>query len=565
MFITLNPGFVLALASLLIMGAPKGLRSPTMAGAALVSLWLLLDRQFGTVAAMAQMGLPVVLLNLDALNRIFGIAMLIVLIVIAIYSGARRSRFEDAAILLLAGAAVSALFVGDLVSFVAAAELAGLAAAWVVFASPLAGADRAGIRLLVWHGLEGLLFLVGVALHLSTGAGSSIFARLDLRNTGDAFIFLALMIRIGAPLAHVWLKDAVAHASAVGAPAISAFSTALGLYALTRLFPAEPLLVGVGLTMLALGTVLAMAHDDVRAAGACGLLAIMGICTALIGAGSQLALTAAEGLAFTAIMSFAAFQMALGCVLDRKGNTSAAAMKALAQSMPLTAVLLLVSGLAAAMTPGFAAYATLSVTLQATAQWETRFVWSAIECASAALFVGLAIRPAVLAFGREGRAAKRNEAPFRMLLGTAMASFFCLSVGLAPGWLYGLMPSELNFQPFASDQLAPQLELLGAAGAVYALCSMLGLLPRERALRLVDFDALYRGPVASGLRWAGIITLRFFGAIRDALQVGAQVLGRWARARVRVLDQPYAQGRGAALPIIAVAAAVAVVLLSVNR
>jgi hypothetical protein len=152
--IALNPGFVCILAALFVLGAPRPARAPIMAGAAIAALWLMLDRDFGAAAAAAQMGLPVVLFDLDALNRIFGIAMLIALIAIAICSGARRNRSEDAAILLMAGGAVSALFVGDLVSFVASVSLAGLASAWLVFSSPVVGAARSGVRLLMWQGIE---------------------------------------------------------------------------------------------------------------------------------------------------------------------------------------------------------------------------------------------------------------------------------------------------------------------------------------------------------------------------------------------------------------------------
>ena len=199
--LTLNPGFVPIIVGLLMLAAPRMARGPMMAGAALLALWLLLDREFGAATAMAQMGLPVVLLSLDALNRIFGIGMLIVLIALAIYTNARRNRYEDAAILMLAGGSVSTLFVGDPISFVAAASLSGLAAAWTVFAAPQEHGNRAGVRLLIWHGLEGLLFLVGVALHLTANAGNSAWGQLNAGSFGGACIFAALMIRVGAPMA----------------------------------------------------------------------------------------------------------------------------------------------------------------------------------------------------------------------------------------------------------------------------------------------------------------------------------------------------------------------------
>ena len=64
--ITLNPGFVLALAALIMLAAPQRVRPSIMAGAAAIAMWLMLDREFGAAAAVAQMGLTVVLLNLDA-------------------------------------------------------------------------------------------------------------------------------------------------------------------------------------------------------------------------------------------------------------------------------------------------------------------------------------------------------------------------------------------------------------------------------------------------------------------------------------------------------------------
>lgn len=559
--ITLNPGFVCILAALFVLAAPRSVRAPTMAGAALVALWLLLDHDFGAASAVAQMGLPVVLLDLDALNRIFGIAALIALIALSIFANARRNRYEDAAILMMAGGAVSALFVGDLVSFVAAAALAGLAAAWIVFCSPLEEARRSGVRLLVWNGLEGLLLLVGVAFHLSAGAEGTVFARLDIESIGGGCIFAALMIRIGAPLAHVWLKDTIAHASPLGGAALSAFSTLVGVYALARFFPAEPLLVPIGAAMIVLGALYAASVDDLRAGGAYGLMTQTGICVALVGVGSPLAVAAAEGHIFTSMFVFMALQMALGAVLARRGAVRLSQFEGLARAMPVTTALLLVTGLAAGGAPGLALYATYSVALEASAQWDLRWLWALIAGGSAVLFVSLALRPALAAHRNGPRLEKFNEAPFSMLLGAGVAAFFCISIGLAPNWLYGLMPTVLTFAPFDMDRVAPQLELLGAAGAAFVLLRALNLAPKERAVDLLDIDAFYRGPVAGGARWAGVVMLRVYGAWGAAISRlaarGARALAAWTQS----CDTPY-MGRGwAALQFWAIGALAALILI----
>lgn len=559
--LTLNPGFVPLIAALLVLAMPRTLRSPMIVGSALAAFWLLLDHEFGAASAMAQMGLPVVLLNLDELNRIFGIALLIALIVIGIYSGARRNRYEDAAILLLAGSAVSALFVGDLISFVAALTLGGLAAAWVVFASPVEGAARSGARLLIWHGLEGLLFLVGVAFHLSAGAQASVVGRLDITSIGGAFIFAALMIRIGAPMAHVWLKDVVSHASPTGAGALSAFTTMLGVYTLARLFPSEPLLVWIGAAMIAIGAFYACAEDDARRAGAYGLMMQTGLCVALVGVGTPLALASAEGHAFAAILSFMALQLMLGAVLERHGSARISQLAGVGRTMPISALLLIGCGLAVAAAPGLVMFASQAAALEASRQWDLRWLWLMIWASPAILLVSLLLRPALAAYTPLQEVRPIREAPFSMLLGAGLALFLCFAVGLAPRWLFDLMPAEIAFQPFVLDRITPQLQLLGAAGVAFLVLRVTRVVAKEQRVELLDIDALYRGPLAQAGRWAGVLALRVYGAWQSWTRRTTNAAGHGLAALAAACDRPYAPSNAAAVTFFCLGAVLLVMYL----
>lgn len=559
--VTLNPGFVLILAALASLASPKSVRPPLMAGAAAFALWLLLDNEFGAAAAVAQMGLSVVLLDLDALNRVFGIAYLIALVLLAIYSSARRSRFEDAAILLLAGGAVSALFVGDLISFVASAALAGFAAAWLVFASPLPGANGAGVRLLVWHGIEGLLLLVGVAFHISSGAENSVFARLGADTLGGGLIFAALMIRVGAPMAHVWLKDSISHASSAGAVALSIFTSTLGVYALARLFPAEPLLPAIGGAMIILGIGFAAAEDDLRRAGAYGLTAQVGVCVALIGIGSPLARAGAEAHAFALVFAFSLLFMAHGAVLSRTGVSRISGLGGLAQPMPLTTAFMFLGGLAGAGFPGFAAYVSMAVALEATGVWDHRVLWTLIVAAAPALAACLALRPVLVAFSTAPKARAVQPAVFPTLLSMGLATFFCVAVGLNPAWLYRLTPTELAFAPYTLDRLAPALETVGVGALAFVLLRISGLTSRDRATHLLDVDALYRGPIASVGRWVGVVLLRLYGASQTGLdRLAARGAGLFTLA-AQACDRPYADKLAGAMQLIATGAIVAIIMI----
>ncbi|WP_395645346.1 proton-conducting transporter membrane subunit [Terricaulis sp.] len=568
--IVLNPGFIPILAALLVLAAPTTARPPIMAISAVIGVSLLLGREYGVETEVANIGVPIVLLKLDPLNSIVGIGMLIALVLIAIYSNARRNRYEDAAILLLAGGAVSALFVGDWVSFVAAASLAGLAAAWVVFVSPVENASRAGARLLIWHGLEGLLFLVGVGFHVSGGPDNSLLLPLKIEAPriltaeafGNAFIFAALMIRVGAPLAHVWLKDMVSHASSAGGVALSVFTTMLGVYALARIFPAEPLLVPVGAAMIAIGCFFAAGEDDLRRAAAYGMTAQAGVCVALIGVGSPLALAAAEGHAFTAMFAFALLQMTLGGVLQRLGDVRLSRFGGLARAMPVTSALMFVGGLAAAGAPLLSPYISLSVAYEAVAQWETRALWVMIAACSAALFVSLALRPALAANQPSSTSPRLNEAPFTMLLGAIVAAFFCVAVGLAPGWLYGLLPTALDFTPYMFDRVAAQFELLGSAGVAYLILRFLRVAPKEREGRVLDVDAFYRGPMAAAGRWVGVVMLRLYGTWQAGVDRTSARTGAALAAWTKSLDRPYLSRVASAAQLAAIAIVIAIIFVA---
>ncbi len=560
--IALNPGFVLLLAAPLVLALPRGLRPPTIAAAAFAALWLVLGRDFGVAGFVRQMGVEMATLQLDALNQVFGIALLITLMLIGAYTSGRQNRFEDAAILTLAGGAVSALFVGDhLILFVAAASLAGLGATWVVFASSHPDAPRAGVRFMVWHGLESLFFLVGAALHL-VAHGEAVEAHIDAGSLSGGFIFAALLIRAGAPLAHVWLKDAVSRASPAGAAALSAFTAMLGVYALARFFPAEPMLMPIGAAMIAIGAFYASAEDDLRASAAYAQIAHIGLCLALIGIGSRLALAAVEGHAFTIIIAFSALQMGLGCIVQILGDARVSMIGGVGRVAPISCACLIVAGLAVAGAPGFAMYPTLTAALSAAAQWDTRWLWLAFSGLSAVLFAVLVLRPALRLYGAGAAQPAIGKAAYGMVLGSVLGAFFCLAIGLAPQWLFGLTPSELTMSPFAPDRLARQIELMGAAGIAFLSMYVFGLFPRERGTSLADLDALYRGPVAGAGRWIGIVALRVFGAADRAAEVLSTRLGGATGFLMRQLDHPYRPRLASAAQLVALVGLILVAALA---
>lgn len=177
--------------------------------------------------------------------------------------------------------------------------------------------------------------------------------------------------------------------------------------------------------------------------------------------------------------------------------------------------------------------------------------------------IALALRPALAAFKPTAKPGARNEAPFTMQLAAALAAFFCIAIGFNPGWLYGLLPPNgLNFATFAIDRVAPQMEVIGAAGAAYVLARAIRLTPAERVGRLLDVDAFYRGPVTIAGRWMGAILLRLYGEVQALLDRGGASLGRRLTTWSRNWDRPYRGRWTAAAQLAAVAALLAIILIA---
>jgi multicomponent Na+:H+ antiporter subunit D len=211
----------------------------------------------------------------------------------------------------------------------------------------------------------------------------------------------------------------------------------------------------------------------------------------------------------------------LGAILGRRGSVNASDIEGVARLMPLTATLMFASGLAIAGAPLFASYTTISIALEALAQWDLQWVWIIVASVPAGLFMALCLRPALVAFNCLPSPAPWQEAPFPMLLGAA-----------------------LEFDPFAMDRVAPLLALLGATGATFLALRVLKLAPQEAPVRLRDVDALYRGPIAGAGRWLGVVLLRLYGTAQAFLHAQALSAGRLAMRWISACDQPY-RGSGA--------------------
>lgn len=494
--ITLNPGFALLLGALLALTAPQGWRGAIALAASFGALALAFTPSFGEHAAFAQIGLRVVPLRLDALSQTFGVLFALVSIMLALHGADARVRAETGALLVLAGGALSAVYAGDFLSFVAAAELSTLAAVALLLLREDWAAQETGMRLLGWQALSSILFLSGAAFSIGM-TGAAEFARLSPATPGGAFILLALGVKAGFPIAHVWLKEALPRASAAGGAAIAAFTTMLGVYGLARGYGGEPVLVVIGLAMAILPAIYAMAEDDLRRALAYGLVAQTGVMVAAIGIGSPLAMAAAAAHAFATTLAFVVLAMALGAVKDRTGTARASELGGLARAMPATAALASVAALSIAGAPFTAGFASLALVFDAMAQAQRPLAYYALIAAVGAGVAHTAVKLPYAAFF----APPRQRPPAPALFGAAQlamlfAAVLIVGLGAAPSWLYAFLPPDpIRFSPYDWGRFMTHLQLGIFAALAVAAARLAKLYPVERPGDLRDLDRLIHGPL----------------------------------------------------------------------
>lgn len=537
--ISLNPGYALLVGALLALVVPMRARALVAFLSSLGALALAFTPSFGEHASVAQIGLTIVPLRLDALSQTFGVLFALVSIMLALHGADAKTPAETGAMLALAGGALTAVYAGDFLSFVAAAELATLAAVALLLLREDWTAQETGMRLLGWQALSSVLFLSGAAFTIAD-TGAAEFARLSPRTPGGLLVLVALAVKAGFPVAHVWLKEALPRSSAAGGAAIAAFTTMLGVYGLMRCFAGEPALIAVGLAMALAAAVYAMAEDDLRRALAYGLVAQTGVIVACIGVGSPLAVSAAAAHAFATTLAFALMAMALGLVKARTGSARASELGGLARTMPATAALVCVAALSIAGAPLTAGFASLALVLDAFAQAQRPMAYYALIAASAAGVAHTAVKIPYAAFFAPAR--KRAPAPGYFdapQLAMLFAAVLIVAVGAAPRWLYAFLPPDpVGFSPYDWSRVATHLQLALFAALAVAAARMAQIYPVERGGALRDADRLIHGPLWRLAQWAGASLSGVHRAWRAAEAGGAAVAGRLALRWTRLSDRP---------------------------
>ena len=493
MMISILPTAFIFIAAALVLGLlPKGnVRGVILLITPILAAWQIWNLPVGIFAQVEFIGQTLDMMRVDKLSRIFGLIFCLAAFLGNLYAWHVRDFIQQIAALLYAGAAIGAVFAGDLITLFFYWEGTALASVFLIWARRTEGSYHTGMRYLIIQITSGVILLAGTAL-LYRETGSITFERMTLGSLGTWLIFLSFGIKCAFPLLHNWLQDSYPAATITGTVILSAFTTKLAVYALARGFAGTELLIYIGAVMTLFPIFFAEIENDLRRVLAYSLNNQLGFMVVGIGVGTEMAINGTASHAFAHILYKALLFMSVGAVMLRTGTSKASELGGLCRTMPRTAIFCLIGAASISAFPLFSGFVTKSLIMDETANQHYPIIWAILVFASAGVLSHSGIKIPYFTFFGHDSGLRPNEAPIHMQMAMGFTAFLCVFIGVYPEPLYALLPYEVVYHPYTMSHVVGQLQLLCFALLAFTVLMRRGIHPPEiRAVNL-DVDWIYR-------------------------------------------------------------------------
>ena len=507
------PFFAGALA-LLLLGSR--FRAPLLLGVPLAGAASLAGLDDGASWSIQWSGMELTPLRVDGLSLMFGWLFHLAAFLAALFALHLRDRVQHVAALVYAGAALGAVFAGDLLTLFVFWELMALSSACLIWARRSPGALRAGLRYLLTHILSGVLLLAGALVYART-SGSLAFGQIGADSIAGGLLLAAFGIKCAFPLVHNWLTDAYPEATPTGTVYLSMFTTKVAVYALARGFPGTELLVYVGVAMTCFPIFYAVIENDLRRVLAYSMINQIGFMVCGIGIGTSLALAGAVAHAFNDVIFKGLLMMSMGAVLHMTGRINGSDLGGLYKSMPKTTALCVVGAASISAFPLFSGFVSKSLVMSAALGEEYSWVWLGLLFASAGVFHHAGIKIPFFAFFAHDSGIRATDPPANMLFAMTLAAGLCIAIGVAPGLLYSLVPFEFVYEPYTATHVLAQTQLLFFSALAFVWLRLSGLYPPELRSVNIDVEWVYRRLVPDAGRWIAPFVRSLDAAVQDRL------------------------------------------------
>jgi multicomponent Na+:H+ antiporter subunit D len=488
---SLPPGLVLLIGGGLVLFVPPRLRPAVfMAAALLVTAQLFLWLEPGLRVESQWLGLTITPLRVDELSLVFGYVFGLMAVIGGAYSFHVRDRGFHAASLVYGGAAMGAVFAGDLLTLVLAWEVMAMASAYLILAGGFPESPKAGTRYLYIHLVGGTVLLAGVLWHIGAGGGTAFDA---FDGSPAAWLVLGgFAVNAAIPPLHAWLADAYPEASVTGTVFLSAFTTKTAVYVLARAFAGWDILVVAGVIMALYGVVYAVLENDTRRLLAYHIISQVGFMVAAVGIGTQTAINGAAAHAFAHVLYKGLLLMGAGAVLHVTRTSKMTELGGLpGASMRIVFVLYMIGGLSISAFPLFSGFVSKSLVIFAAEEEHLLWVVFLLYGASVGTFLHTGLKlPYFTWFGRPTRDVETEyKLPWGMYLAMTLAALLSIGIGVYPEVLYQQLPYPVHYEPYTVSHIVHTLELMAFTGLGFWL--FLEALRPHHSISL-DTDWFYR-------------------------------------------------------------------------
>jgi len=498
----INPGLWVILAGLICALIPNSgatsyirkflvLAAPILAG---ILIFQIYDSQEVLAGKLNFAGIELTTLRIDNLSVVWGYLFCLAGVLNAIYGLHEKCRITDSSALIYTGAAIAGVLAGDMITLFIFWELTAISSVFLIWKGG-EKAYAAGMRYLAIHVFSGVMLLIGAIMFARANGGDFSFNYIGLDAPGGWLLLLAMGIKCGFPMLHMWMQDAYPKASITGTVILASFTTKFAIYALARAFPGTDILIWIGCIMTCFPVFFAVIENDLRRVLAYSLNNQLGFMVAGIGIGTTMAMNGVVGQVFVHVIFKGLLFMSIGAVMYRTGTAKASELGGLFRSMPYTTVLCLIGAGSIAAFPLLAAFVTKSMILAAAVEEHLYIPFLMMLFASAGVMEHSGIKVPHFTFFAHDSGRRVKEAPWNMLVAMGLAGLLCIVLAWPFGgyqMLYSLMPYATDYHPYTVDHVVFQMQLLFAAIFAFTLLKRFKLYPAERRAEIIDVDWLYR-------------------------------------------------------------------------
>jgi len=234
--------------------------------------------------------------------------------------------------------------------------------------------------------------------------------------------------------------------------------------------------------MIFYGLIYAVNDNDTRRKLSYSIINQVGFMVCATGVGTPLAVAGAAAHAFVHILYKALLLMSAGAVLHQTGKTKFTDLGGLFRTMPRTAICCIIGAISISAFPATSGFPAKSLMSEGIAESHRELVWFLFTAAAAGvLFVGIKL-PWYMFFQKDS-GQRPPEPPLNMRLGMYLMAALCIGFGIFPGVLYGLLPIEVDYQPYTPSHVIVQLQLL-----MFAMLSFFLALPMIKRTLTISLD-----------------------------------------------------------------------------